>query len=109
MISDRVVYYDYFENVLEKLKQEVGTHIDLKLKFLKYTPDKETPKLENLGQFQVEPQNKEVIDKHLKEYVYTDENLNAPYKQYQYTYSIGSAIPKNKVIIYKKILADYLY
>lgn len=109
MISDRVVYYDYFANVLEKLKQEVGTDIDIKLKFIKYIPDKENPKFETLGQFKVEPQNQEIIDKHLKEYVYTDENLNGLYKKYQYMYSIGSAIPKNKTIIYKKILADYLY
>lgn len=109
MISEKVVYYNYFANVLEKLKQEVGGDINLKLNFHKYTPDPENPRLESLGQYEVQPQNQEIIDKHLKEYVYTEENLDAPCKTYQYTYSIGSSFPKNKTIIYKKILADYLY
>jgi hypothetical protein len=108
MISDKIIYYDYFANVLEKLKQEVGEGINLKLNFLEYTPDENNPKLESFGAFEVEPQNAEAIDKNLREYVYTEENLNAPYRKYQYTYSIGCLIPEDKTAIYKKILADYL-
>ena len=108
MFRDRILTYDYYAEVSQKLMQEVGPHFNLSLNFYKYTPDKENPKMERLASFAVAPENKEEINRYLNDYVYSEENLTKPYKEYQCLHSIGAALPPDKEVIYKKIVYDYL-
>lgn len=107
MLNDRILYYDYFAEVAGKIKQEIGDGVSLRLSFIKYTRDPE-PKIEQLAGFEVKPENKDEIDRYFNTYVYSEENLNGKYKQYQCTHSIGCAIPPDKAPIYNKIVNDYL-
>jgi len=107
MLNDRILYYDYFGEVASKIRQEIGNGVSLKLHFIKFIKEPE-PKIEKLADFEVSPENKDEIDRYFNTYVYSEENLNGKFRQYQCTHSIGCAIPPDKAPIYNKIVNDYL-
>jgi len=107
MLNDRILYYDYFAEVAGKMNQEIGEGVSLTLSFIKFTKDPE-PKIDLMARFEVKPENKDEIDRYFNTYVYSEENLNAKYKQYQCTHAVGCAIPPDKAPIYTKIVNDYL-